>query len=162
VQAVGLVDRVRFRGAPQPGDRAPDARGRDTGGEPRRLFDVFRGPHFTLLLFTGGTDHRPAVDAARRVRELVGVDVRECVVVAGARVPPGREGDPVLLDPDREAHRLYGAGAGSLYLVRPDGYVGFRLLGTRAAAGGWAPRVDAVRAHLARTLGVARQPVGSG
>jgi hypothetical protein len=162
------VDRVLFRRVPQPGDRAPDARGRDARGRPLRLFDVFRGPHFTVLLFTGGADHhRWAIDTARRVRGFAAVDVRVCVVVPGAQVPPGLERDTVLLDPDREAHRLYGAGTGSLHLVRPDGYVGFRHPGHRRAAAGGVPRegaqwqADAVLAHLARTLGVTRQPVGS-
>jgi 2-polyprenyl-6-methoxyphenol hydroxylase-like FAD-dependent oxidoreductase len=31
------------------GDRAPDATGLDGTGQPLRLFDLFRGPHFTLL-----------------------------------------------------------------------------------------------------------------
>jgi hypothetical protein len=34
--------------------------------------------------------------------------------------------DPVLLDPKGALHRRYGAGSECLYLLRPDGYVGFR------------------------------------
>jgi hypothetical protein len=34
--------------------------------------------------------------------------------------------DPVLLDPKAALHRRYGAGSECLYLLRPDGYVGFR------------------------------------
>jgi hypothetical protein len=32
----------------------------------------------------------------------------------------------VLIDPDGELHRRYGASREGLYLMRPDGYVGFR------------------------------------
>jgi hypothetical protein len=35
----------------QAGDPAPDATCLDASGRPCRLFDVFRGPHFTLLAF---------------------------------------------------------------------------------------------------------------
>ena len=31
-----------------------------------------------------------------------------------------------LIDPDGELHRRYGASREGLYLMRPDGYVGFR------------------------------------
>ncbi|OXM60282.1 FAD-dependent monooxygenase [Amycolatopsis vastitatis] len=41
------------------GDRAPDARYTDSAGRPARLFDLFRGPQWTLLAF-GGTEVRPA------------------------------------------------------------------------------------------------------
>ncbi|GGL72977.1 hypothetical protein GCM10010095_67190 [Streptomyces anthocyanicus] len=67
------------------GDRAPD--GRVDGV---RLFDAFRGPHWTLL--------------------ALGVDAPGGGV--GAAVPVVRGG----------AHGAYGAG---LFLVRPDGYVGW-------------------------------------
>lgn len=78
-------------GALEAGDRAPD--GPLDGGRPGsgRLFDAFRGPHFTLL--SVGTD---------------------------TVLPP--------LDPDAvHVHRLdayepYGKG---LFLVRPDGYIGW-------------------------------------
>jgi hypothetical protein len=40
---------------------------------------------------------------------------------------PQRAGAGVLVDPQREAHRRFGAGMPCAYLVRPDKYVGFRL-----------------------------------
>ncbi|MFJ2583348.1 FAD-dependent monooxygenase [Streptomyces sp. NPDC087538] len=76
-------------GALHSGDRAPD--GPTTGG--RRLFDVFRGPHFTLLAV--GTDTGlPAFDGD------------------GGQVLVHRTG----------ACEAYGKG---LFLVRPDGYIGW-------------------------------------
>ncbi|TWD21295.1 2-polyprenyl-6-methoxyphenol hydroxylase-like FAD-dependent oxidoreductase [Streptomyces sp. T12] len=79
------------------GDRAPDGR---VGGV--RLFDAFRGPHWTLL--------------------ALGTDVPE--PPAGVRLVRG------------PSHRTYGTG---LFLVRPDGYVGW--------AGG---TPDGLGAYLAR------------
>ncbi|MGW6056419.1 FAD-dependent monooxygenase [Streptomyces sp. NPDC055189] len=75
-------------GALRAGDRAPDGP-LAAGG---RLFDLFRGPHFTLLA-VGGTDAAPPSPD----EELVHVH----------RV---------------EAYAPYGRG---LFLVRPDGYVGW-------------------------------------
>ncbi len=132
-ERVRVVDRLAFLRAPRAGDRAPDAHCRDaaTGG-PTTLFDQFRGPHFTLLLFDGGA-HAEAgyahlASVARRVEELFGEDVETRIVVSANARPaaPGRDGAVVLLDPNLEAHKLYGAKAESLYLIRPDGYVGFR------------------------------------
>lgn len=74
-------------GALQAGDRAPD--GPLPGG--RRLFDLFRGPHFTLL--------------------AVGTD---------AELPP-LEGEWVHVH-RIDAYEPYGKG---LFLVRPDGHVGW-------------------------------------
>jgi hypothetical protein len=48
------------------------------------------------------------------------------VVAGDARpkdVPPGLR---ALLDPELALHRRYAAATESLYLIRPDGYVGFR------------------------------------
>ncbi|TQK52305.1 2-polyprenyl-6-methoxyphenol hydroxylase-like FAD-dependent oxidoreductase [Streptomyces sp. SLBN-118] len=74
-------------GALKAGDRAPD--GPLPGG--RRLFDLFRGPHFTLI--------------------AVGTD---------AELPP-LEGELVHVH-RIEAYEPYGKG---LFLVRPDGHVGW-------------------------------------
>ena len=38
------------------GNRAPDAPGEDLSAQPRRLFEMFRGPHWTLLSFGGAQD----------------------------------------------------------------------------------------------------------
>ncbi|MEX5717136.1 FAD-dependent monooxygenase [Geodermatophilus maliterrae] len=149
-EAAGPVDHVSFRRGPRAGDRAPDATGRDGDtGAPTRLFDLFRGTHLTLLLFDGpaATDagYERLAATARAVRAALGDDVRACVVVPAERRPRGLDGVDVLLDPDRDAHHRYGAAAESLYLVRPDGYVGFR--GQPAAA---QPVLD----HLARLFTV--------
>jgi 2-polyprenyl-6-methoxyphenol hydroxylase-like FAD-dependent oxidoreductase len=147
-EAPALGNRVRFRRGPQPGDRAPDARGRDASGRPLRLFDLFRGPHSTLLLFTGSAVPPWMIDTACYVAASVGDDVRAFFVVRGSRAPTELEPHAVLLDPGREAYRLYGASTGSAFLVRPDGYVGLRA--RHAAA--------ELRDHLGTVLELARMP----
>jgi len=94
----GLADGLRA------GDRAPDAPCRDplTGAQVR-LFDLFRGPHFTLL----------------------GLGERGAAAVGGlgaASVKPYLIGPGGLVDDGGHVARAYGEDA--LVLVRPDGYVG--------------------------------------
>jgi 2-polyprenyl-6-methoxyphenol hydroxylase-like FAD-dependent oxidoreductase len=130
-EAAGVLDHVRFRRGPRAGDRAPDAYGRDGHtGAPVRLFDLFRGTHFTLLLFDGPAATRAGYDrlttTARRVQAALGDDVRTCVVVPGDQRPTALSDLDILLDPDRDVHHRYAAAAQSMYLVRPDGYVAFR------------------------------------
>ncbi|MBT2385483.1 FAD-dependent monooxygenase [Streptomyces sp. ISL-11] len=88
-------------GALRAGDRAPDAPCADASGAAFRLFDAFRGPHFTLLALTDTPV--PAPDAAW--------------------VRTYRTGgpDPDLTDRDGHVKAAYGSG---LFLVRPDGYIG--------------------------------------
>jgi hypothetical protein len=137
-EAASVVDRLDFRAAPRAGDRAPDAPcRRASSGDATTLYEQFRGTHFTLLLFDGlaGTANGYAnlSEIGRRVADLLGPTGRAHVVVARDRVPAGLDWpDSVLLDPTEEMHRRYGAAAESLYLIRPDGYVGFR--GQPAAA----------------------------
>jgi 2-polyprenyl-6-methoxyphenol hydroxylase-like FAD-dependent oxidoreductase len=90
------------------GDRAPDAPLRDSAGRPVRLFDLFRGPHFTLLGLGGHCS--PALSAT----EAAGPAAR---IVRPFLVGPGG-----LLDDGGHVARAYGSDA--LVLVRPDGYIG--------------------------------------
>lgn len=59
--------------------------------------------------------------------------VKPYIVISADEVPEELDRDgSVLLDGSGALHELYGAGAESLYLIRPDGYVGLR--GQPAAA----------------------------
>jgi hypothetical protein len=93
---------------PRPGDRAPDAPLRDAAtGAPTRLFDLFRGPHFTLL----GLGERTAPALGD-----VGSDIVRPYLIGPDHGPGG------LRDDGGHVARAYGTDA--LILVRPDGYVG--------------------------------------
>lgn len=83
-------------GALRAGDRAPDAPGTDSAGTAVRLFDLFRGPHFTLLAFGAAPEVPDGL--VRTVR------VGESFLDTGGHV--------------RDAY-----GGRGLFLVRPDGYV---------------------------------------
>jgi hypothetical protein len=128
----GLKDLLRFSGGPRAGDRAPDGPSiRAASREKTSLFREFRGTDFSLLLFAGTArteaDYANLLEIARRVEELAGSPVKAHLIVGADSAPEGLEReDSVLLDGSRSLHELYGASAESLYLVRPDGYVGFR------------------------------------
>ncbi len=130
-EQVSVVDKLGFHQAPHAGDRAPDARCRNARtNRPTTLFDEFRGPHFTLLLFGGAVhaaDHERLVAIARHVDGLLSDEVKTRIVISTNHRPAtqGRE-EAMLLDPESEAHKFYGASAPCLYLIRPDGYIGFR------------------------------------
>jgi hypothetical protein len=128
----GLKDLLRFRGGPRAGDRAPDGPSiRAASREKTSLFREFRVPGFSLLLFDGmnrtETGYANLLEIARRVEGLPGNPVKTHFIVGADSVPEGLawEGS-VLLDGSGSLHELYGANAESLYLIRPDGYVGFR------------------------------------
>jgi 2-polyprenyl-6-methoxyphenol hydroxylase-like FAD-dependent oxidoreductase len=116
-------------GVTRAGDRAPDAQLTDARGAPVRLFDMFRGAHFTLLAFGGA--ELPALD--EKIRRAVR---SYRVVLAGHDAA----GDATLIDKDGQAHRIYGDG---VIVVRPDGYLGYA--GSAGATG--------VQAWLARFFG---------
>jgi 2-polyprenyl-6-methoxyphenol hydroxylase-like FAD-dependent oxidoreductase len=87
------------------GDRAPDAVLTTVQGE-RRLFDLTRGTHFTLLSF-GST---PAIGATP-------YDVRVL------RVAPPPTGPDDIADTEGGLAAAYGATGNTLVLIRPDGYI---------------------------------------
>jgi len=111
---------------PAVGDRAPDA---DLGGG-RALFDFTRHTHFTLLLLEASADRQPArAELLRHVTKRFHGLVEAHVVAPSSALA---------------AH--YGTDARDrLYLLRPDGYVGFRCLASEA---------EHLEAHLAEMLTV--------
>ncbi|MFE6857860.1 FAD-dependent monooxygenase [Nocardia sp. NPDC057668] len=95
----------------RPGDRAPDAPLLTADGRRIRLFEVFRGPHATLLIFGDGA---PALES---------FGVRPQVVRVGRS---GAATGDALVDAGGHAAHAYDAADGTQILVRPDGYVGAR------------------------------------
>jgi 2-polyprenyl-6-methoxyphenol hydroxylase-like FAD-dependent oxidoreductase len=129
----------RFAAGPRAGAQAIDAKPLVSRGRRITLFELLRGPKHTLLLFPG-TD-REAV-SWRRMSELSrslhasrGELLNIFFVTPEAdRVPPDLDLDAeVISDPEHALHNRYGAGKECVYLIRPDGYVGYRA--QPAAAG---------------------------
>lgn len=85
------------------GDRAPDAPVRGAAGQPTRLFELFKGPHWTLL---GYEVERRAVSPRPQL------DIHMF----------GPCGD--LVDQGGHFHDVYALTPGDWVLVRPDGYIG--------------------------------------
>jgi hypothetical protein len=85
------------------GDRAPDAPFRGAAGQSSRLFQLFKGPHWTLL-----------VDQADRemIPPRPGLQVHYI----------GPQGD--VIDTAGYIRDAYGLAPGESVLIRPDGYVG--------------------------------------
>ena len=123
--AVGLPDSV-----PAAGDRAPDASGltRHGVGFPLRLFDVLRGTGHVLVAHCAGADTPDLAAFAPEIRAQFGADLRIVAVVPGD--VPDQPGIAVLDDKQRAFADAYGAQATS-FLVRPDGYIGWRGRGWR-------------------------------
>ncbi len=97
----GDVGTARLR----PGDRAPDGLCRDDSGDIVRLFDLFRGTHWTALYFDGNSQ-------AALPTHFWGSPVDgHCV---------GGDG---LSDDSGAIRDSYGIAADTVVVVRPDGYI---------------------------------------
>jgi hypothetical protein len=90
---------------PDAGNRAPDAPVRGAAGQPTRLFNLFQGTHWTLLVCDAGKPFAPR--PGLRIHRV------------------GNTGD--IVDDQGLVHDFYGLVAGDCVLVRPDGYVGARV-----------------------------------
>ncbi len=117
---------ISYRGSPiahdlnsttgiRAGDRAPDSPYIvASSGKRGRLFELFRGTHFTLLSF--GTQPAPTMpDAYKSVLRMYTI-TREGNASASS--------DHALIDKDGFAHHFYGIADDALILVRPDGHIG--------------------------------------
>jgi hypothetical protein len=78
-----------------------------------RLFDAYRGPHFTAIAY--GTD--AATELAALDSPTAGARLKRLVVGGGGSVTG-------LSDPTGEFARTYGLSRNTLLLIRPDGYIG--------------------------------------
>lgn len=95
-----------------PGDRAPDAPVMGPEGNAIRLFDLYRGPHGTRLVFGAAAPDEPHAYAVLR---------------PGQSVPSGA----YVVDVEGHAFAAYDAVDGTTIVIRPDGYIGERSLASR-------------------------------
>ncbi|MBB5043610.1 FAD-dependent oxidoreductase [Shinella fusca] len=90
-------------GSLRAGDRAPDAPIRGAAGQPSRLFQLFRGQHWTLLVHDAGLG---------AVASRPGLHIHHI----------GPQGD--IVDAWGHLRDAYDLASGECVLIRPDGYVG--------------------------------------
>ncbi|MCT7372475.1 hypothetical protein A7R75_26065 [Mycolicibacterium llatzerense] len=120
------------------GDRAPDADLVTADGRRARLFDAYRGPHFTALAYG-----RHAADALTALDwPAEGARLNRIVIDTEGRGGP----DGAFTDPTGEFARIYGLTRDALVLIRPDGYIGHIAIHniaetTSAAARSMAPYI---------------------
>jgi FAD binding domain len=104
----------------RPGDRAPDSICSDPDrGTDIRLFDLFRGPQWTVLAFAD--NDRPTGNAPT---QLHGSEVGTWVIDDRAQ--------GALRDKGNITRAAYGVTGPTTFLIRPDGYVG--AIATNGAA----------------------------
>lgn len=151
----GLPGWMEFARAPLPGEHAPDMVLTTPQGKSVRLYEAIRGTKHSLLLFDGKPTeegYRNLEKIANVMKRLFGDVVDTHIVVAGDKVPAALKGcDNVYCDPELEAHNTYGSSSEGLFLIRPDGYIGFRSQPAK---------MEPVVEHLNKLLGKAAVAIG--
>ena len=118
-----------FGEAPRAGDRAPDFIFNSNGAE-KRLFEIIQGTTHKLLMFVGNYDEPDFESDFKQRYSLLEQKYGEAIdpVLIHMNELPFEvpEGISVVQDDDGELHQRYGAHSHCIYLIRPDGYIGYR------------------------------------
>ncbi|HLH78376.1 MAG TPA: FAD-dependent monooxygenase [Candidatus Binataceae bacterium] len=128
-----------FAGGPAVGDRAPEVSSlRTEAGQEVGLWEMLRGTTHCLLLFPGveaqWADYRELAGIGQRVTERYGQCVKPLLVVNEGGLPKGLGwSGATIWDSAHKLHAQYHAAGAGLYLIRPDGYIGYRSFPPQAA-----------------------------
>ena len=119
----------KFERGPSAGTRAPNVMLSANGAAlPTSLFDVYRGTHYTLMIFagvTGSPDLETLLNIGATIQAAYQAPIRFYVVAV--EQPFHRDGqEHILVDPDKRIHSAYASWRTSLYLIRPDKYIAYR------------------------------------
>jgi pentachlorophenol monooxygenase len=112
------------------GERAPDAKGlrRLAVNGPVRLFSVLNRRDHTVLVYAGtgtGPDAVPALEASADAIVVAAHGRVDVYVVAAPDVDLGQTTLPVIVDADGDFARNYDVHGLSVFVLRPDGYLGY-------------------------------------
>ncbi|RZL83745.1 MAG: pentachlorophenol monooxygenase [Rhodococcus sp. (in: high G+C Gram-positive bacteria)] len=115
----------------EPGSRAPDARGltRAVVMSPIRLFTLLAGPNHTLLLYADDSvDSRglELLEAVAKSADAATHGLVDTYLVASPGAEVVETILPLVRDSNGEFANAYGAEGSAAFVVRPDGYLGFR------------------------------------
>lgn len=97
-----------------PGNRAPNAEGLQGTEFAGSVFDLLRGPHWTLLAFVNRTDHLSLENFTCDEFHV------HCILPSNIEVAEG------IIDTAGNAYRIYDVASDELVLIRPDGYIALR------------------------------------
>jgi 2-polyprenyl-6-methoxyphenol hydroxylase-like FAD-dependent oxidoreductase len=121
-----------FSHGPKPGDRAPDGYvSSSKDSDNMRLFPRIANIRHNILVFAG---LKPDGDQEASINKLAlfaqsndaqYADIHFVITDETASNKLNKEVE-VLVDEDQSLHHLYGAAKECFYIIRPDGYVGFR------------------------------------
>ncbi len=112
------------------GGRAPDATGltRDAVSGPLRLFSLLGRREHTMLLHVGGDATADDVALFERAAEAAARAAHgrmDVYLIAAPNADVATTVLPLVRDSGGEFARMYSAPGPSVYVLRPDGYVGF-------------------------------------
>ncbi len=113
---------------PRPGGRAPDSRGlrRSSVGFPIRLHDLLGSGAHTLLLYADRADQVPDLVAVAAAAQARVPDQVRSYLLAAPGIDDTDRPMVAVHDDAGEFRDAYAAEGGCGYLIRPDGYVGYR------------------------------------
>ncbi len=131
---LGLGSGLAFAEGPGPGQRAIDWEVVDVGGRGlQRLFTLLDGVRHSLLVFCGAHETTESYERVVATATAIRDRCPERVTVFLVQMSPQphaamlRPWDgPLLFDRGGALHRRYGAQRDALYLIRPDGHIGYR------------------------------------
>ena len=127
-----IIEEHRTGNGPAAGERAPDATIVTLPNkETTTLFDLMKGTQWTLLLLSG---HNPTpqtlqhlADIGSLIEQNFAQTIKAHLVVARIAPPTGVQwSGSAVMDTEEVLHSKYGVSSPSFYLIRPDGYVGYR------------------------------------
>jgi 2-polyprenyl-6-methoxyphenol hydroxylase-like FAD-dependent oxidoreductase len=124
-----IVEENALGGGPKAGERAPMGAYQDSDGSQHQLFDLLGGPAHKLLIFepikpeSNQTELNSAITSA--AMQYFGDQIK--IIIFPSAQEKNKDSEAAgHHDSHGTLHERYAARRGAVYLIRPDGYIGFR------------------------------------